>query len=116
MASSYKKGFVYLLGDWLKEGYYKIGVTRGSIERRIKKLQTGNAGEIYMCRYYETEIPFFIEKWLHFKLFGEKIKNEWFELTEQQVFDFQKECKKIEEIYKEMEKNPFFKGKKLNFQ
>lgn len=111
MSSLNKKGFVYLLGDWLKDGYYKIGVTRGSIERRIKKLQTGNAGEIYMCRYYSTEIPFFIEKWLHFKFFGEKIKNEWFKLTAEQVMNFQDECKKIEEMHETMKDNPFFKTK-----
>ena len=40
--SDEKKGYVYLLGDFEKEGAYKIGVTRGTIERRIKKLQTGN--------------------------------------------------------------------------
>ena len=26
-------GKVYLLGDWAKEGYYKIGVTKGDIEK-----------------------------------------------------------------------------------
>ena len=46
-----KKGYVYLLGDFDKEGAYKIGVTRGTIERRIKKLQTGNSGEIYIVDY-----------------------------------------------------------------
>ena len=51
-------GSVYLLGDSEKEGIFKIGVTRGDIQKRIKKLQTGNGGEIYLLSYYETEHPF----------------------------------------------------------
>ena len=47
-----KIGFIYLLGDWNKEGVYKIGVTTGKIENRIKKLQTGNSGEIYIVDYF----------------------------------------------------------------
>ena len=47
-------GSVYLLGDSEKEGIFKIGVTRGDIQKRIKKLQTGNAGEIYLVSYYEA--------------------------------------------------------------
>ena len=58
--SDEKKGYVYLLGDFEKEGSYKIGVTRGTIEHRIKKLQTGNSGEIYIVDYFQTEHPFFI--------------------------------------------------------
>ena len=48
-----KSGYVYLLADGLNDGIYKIGVTTGSIENRIKKLQTGNAGEIYICRKHK---------------------------------------------------------------
>ena len=43
-------GCVYLLGDWDKENRYKIGVTRGDVDKRIKKLQTGNSGEIYLIK------------------------------------------------------------------
>lgn len=104
--------FVYLLCDYSRENTYKIGVTRGSIERRIKKLQTGNSGEIILCRYYKTEIPFFIEKWLHIKFLKEKVRNEWFELTDEQVLDFENKCIEIENMYRIMEDNPFFKTKK----
>lgn len=106
-----KNGYVYLLGDWGKEGTYKIGVTTGSIENRIKKLQTGNSGEIYIVNYYQTKYPFFLEKWLHRKFFKENIKNEWFELDSEQVFSFKDECKKIEDMIEVMKDNPFFKIK-----
>ena len=103
-----KKGYVYLLADNLKEGIYKIGVTRGTIENRIKKLQTGNAGEIYMCRHYQTDIPFFVEKHLHLQFFSKNVKNEWFELSDEEVLDFYNRCAKIEEMYMALEDNYFF--------
>lgn len=103
-----KKGYVYLLADNLKEGIYKIGVTRGTIENRIKKLQTGNAGELYMCKYHQTNIPFFIEKHLHLQFNSKKIKNEWFELSDEEVLDFYNRCAKIEEMYMALEDNYFF--------
>lgn len=104
--------YVYLLADFNEDNVYKIGVTRGSIERRIKKLQTGNANEIIITRYYETEIPFFIEKWLHLKFSKEKIRNEWFMLSDEQVFDFTNMCKEIEEMYNSLNDNPFFQKNK----
>lgn len=109
MAKRREKGYVYLLGDWEKEGAYKIGVTRGSLERRIKKLQTGNSGEIYLCRYYETEYPFFLEKTLHFRFYNKKIMNEWFLLSFDDVINFKKTCKEIEDMIDDLKDNPFFK-------
>ena len=110
-----KKGYVYLLADNLKDNTYKIGVTRGSIERRIKKLQTGNAGELYICRYFHTKCPFFIEKHLHLHFFSKKIKNEWFLLTTEDVLDFTNKCEEIEKIYDAMQDNYFFNKKKFTF-
>lgn len=99
MENSKKKGYVYLLGDWEKVGVYKIGVTRGTIERRIKKLQTGNSGEIYIVDYFQTEHPFFIERWMHIKYNSKKVMNEWFELGFDDMKDFKKNCQKFEELY-----------------
>ena len=103
-----KKGIVYLLGDWEKEGIYKIGVTRGTIENRIKKLQTGNAGEIYICRYHCTEHPFFVERTLHMRFISKKVFNEWYKLTEEDVLNFPKTCQEIEDMVDVMSTNPFF--------
>ena len=112
-----KKGYVYLLADNLKEGIYKIGVTRGTIENRIKKLQTGNAGELYMCRYYQTNIPFFIEKHLHLQFCPKKIKNEWFELSDDDVLGFNYRCAEIEKMHEALKDNYFFNknNKKENY-
>ena len=96
--NSEKKGYVYLLGDSGKEGMFKIGVTRGTIERRIKKLQTGNSGEIYIVDYFQTEHPFFIEKWLHIQYSNKNVLNEWFDLGIDDMKNFKKHCQKFEEL------------------
>lgn len=104
-------GVVYLLGDFEKEGIYKIGVTKGKIEERIKKLQTGNGGEIYVIDWYETEFPFFIEKLMHCKYFSDRKKGEWFELSPEKVKEFKKDCMNFNETAISMLNNPFMKDK-----
>lgn len=109
-----KNGYVYLIADNLKENMYKIGVTRGSIEKRIKKLQTGNAGELYICRFYKTKCPFFVEKHLHLQFNSKKVKNEWFLLSTDDVLDFNKRCVDIEEMYNTLQDNYFFNKNNKN--
>ena len=99
--------FVYLLGDSGQDNTYKIGVTRGKIEKRIKQLQTGNSNEIYLVNYYETKYPFFIEHSLHMKFFPQQKINEWFILNDNDVLNFKKNCISIEENAKILENNPF---------
>ena len=105
-------GYVYLLGDWTRDNVYKIGVTRGSIENRIKKLQTGNSGEIYIVTSYKTEHPFLMEKNLHLKFCGNRIKNEWFELSPEEVDNFKSYCEVLEEAHKSLKDNPFMEWNK----
>lgn len=111
MEKEVKKGYVYLLGDWEKEGIFKIGVTKGAIEHRIKKLQTGNAGEIYIVAFYHTEHPFFLEKQLHFKFQGKRVMNEWFQLSNEEILDFKKTCQEVENMIEDLKDNPFFPKK-----
>lgn len=104
--------FVYLLCDSGHDNMFKIGMTRGDVEKRIKKLQTGNGSEIFLVKKYETEYPFYIEKMLHQKHCPEKRLNEWFELSNESVMNFEKDCKFFEELIDMMKDNPFFKIKK----
>lgn len=108
-----KKGVIYLLCDSNTEKVYKIGVTRGSLDKRIKKLQTGNCGEIYVADYYESEIPFYIEKCLHRRYFPKQVLNEWYQLDLEEVLAFKQTCKEYEEIAESLKDNPFFKFDKL---
>lgn len=104
-------GTVYLLGDWEKDDYYKIGVTRGDVYNRIKKLQTGNGGEIYLVSKYETEHPFLMEKMLHIRFQSDKVINEWFKLDSDKVIHFTDHCKAVEEAINSLKDNHYFKDK-----
>lgn len=102
---------VYLLGDWDKPNVYKIGVTRGDVYERIKKLQTGNSGEIYLVDSFQTPHPFLMEKNLHQKFSGEKVLNEWFELDHEQASNFKEYCQDIENMFEALKDNYYFKKK-----
>lgn len=111
-------GIVYLLGDMEKDGYFKIGVTRGKIENRIKKLQTGNAGEIYVVNKFECPHPFLLEKMLHLKFNDKNVLNEWYALDDEDVKDFTKTCEMLQEGIDALETNYYFKkkeGRKTDF-
>jgi hypothetical protein len=104
-----KVGFVYLLADFDREGIYKIGVTTGTIENRIKKLQTGNSGEIYIADYFKSKAPFFVERWMHKHYISKRVLNEWFELSLEERKNFKEICQKYEALHdniEEMNNNP----------
>lgn len=102
-------GFVYLLGDFEQENIYKIGITRKNIDKRIKQLQTGNSGEIFLLKFYETEYPFLIERFLHQKFKVKNKKGEWFYLEPENVHNFEKLCKDFEETIISLKDNYYFK-------
>ena len=99
------KGYVYLLTDG---EFFKIGVTRGSIEKRIKKLQTGNPDNITIVNYHLTEYPFKLESALHARHAHQRINNEWFDLNVNDVTNFKQECEKIDQMFDQLKGNPFF--------
>jgi len=98
---------VYILGDSGQDNTFKIGVTRGPVEKRIKQLQTGNGGEIYLVKTYETQYPFFVERLLHQKLYPKQKRNEWFNLDVQDIVLFENYCKEIEKQAEALKENPF---------
>ena len=99
------KGYVYLLCDGER---FKIGMTtRKNINKRISELQTGNSDEIWVHTLYETNHPHIIEKMMHTKHASSNIKNEWFELSANQVLNFKQECRECEKIIHAIKDNPF---------
>jgi hypothetical protein len=101
--------FVYLLGDAGQDNTFKIGMTRGNIEKRIKQLQTGNGEEIYLVNYYETDYPFFLERSLHLKFYPKQKRSEWFNLECNDITNFKEHCQDIEETIEALKDNPFAK-------
>jgi len=57
-------GYVYLIED-SNNNCYKIGVTKGEPEKRLKKLQTGNPSKLELKYLYECEYPYRLESMLH---------------------------------------------------
>lgn len=102
--------YVYLLGDSGQDNAFKIGMTRGLIEKRIKELQTGNGEELYLVDFYETNYPFFMERLLHNKLFPKQKKNEWFNLSSSDIINFKQYCREIDEQADALKTNPFSKN------
>lgn len=95
-------GNVYLLMSTDSDGekeLFKIGITKSSIEKRIKTLSTGNPNKIVLISSYFSKNYKDIEKWLHsrYSLNRTISKNEWFVLTDEQVMSFIDTCKKIDE-------------------
>ena len=100
-------GYVYLICD-PKNDYYKIGVTTGSIEKRLKSLQTGNGTELHIVSHVRTNTPFKLEKFLHFKFGLEREVGEWFTLSSDEISNFKKICEEAQKTIDSIMDNPFY--------
>ena len=103
----YGQGFVYLLKEDGEEALYKIGVTTGDINARIKKLQTGNGNKIRFVHSFLSDRPFKLEKMLHFKYRENREEGEWFLVNKKEVDNFLNEYQRLQEIIKCLNDNPF---------
>jgi hypothetical protein len=106
-------GFVYLLLEVDKNGdeTYKIGITKNDPKDRNSSLQTGNPDKIRVLQVYTSENYKMVERWMHKKYYGAKTlaKNEWRNLTNEEVTSFLADCKSADEKISYLkENNPFF--------
>ena len=102
-------GFVYLIGEENMENKYKIGSTKcKDINKRLKQLQTGNSNPLYIREYYETSRPFKLETMLHNKYKDYNVIGEWFEMSEESINEFKKECERFQNIIDSLKENPYF--------
>lgn len=102
-------GWIYLIGQRNDPNKFKIGVTKGDIEKRIKKLQTGNAEELYVFKRFQTETPFVLEKMLHRHFSTDRMVGEWFSMDDYSVRSFLDICDMYQKSIDALESNPFFK-------
>ena len=107
------KGYIYLICDPSTETY-KIGRTSNPVEKRLKQLQTGCSGELFIMDTYETEYPVQLEKMLHRKFFTKKQLNEWFKLDSDDICGFSDICKQYDEIIASLKTNYFYNKKDGN--
>jgi hypothetical protein len=74
---------------------HKIGYTRRPVEKRIKEFKTGNASDIYLVDSFQSQWGTKIESQLHKIYKSKKIGGEWFDLNEEDIEGFSKNCKRI---------------------
>ena len=103
--------WIYLIGEDEATTRFKIGLTTAKdINTRMKKLQTGNSNELYLKKSFKTNTPFKLELMLHNHYQNKKIINEWYELNEVDINDFENVCEKYQKIIDSLSDNPFFKS------
>lgn len=98
-------GYVYLIED-VNNNTYKIGVTKGDVGRRLKKLQTGNSTELRIKYQFQYDYPYRLESMLHthYKEYCEL--NEWFGLANPK--EFLDKCVEFADIIDSLKDNPYF--------
>jgi len=101
-------GFVYLLCVNGDNEMYKIGVTKSDINKRIKKLQTGNGNQIYCVASFHSNRPYKLESILHRYYAVDRQEGEWFLLSKERVAEFLPLCKTYEDAIDALKDNPFF--------
>jgi hypothetical protein len=103
------KGYVYLLMEVDANGNerYKIGITKNNPEKRVKQLSTGNSNIISTINYYESANYKKIERLLHKKFLSKKTetKNEWFNLTDDDIKNFISSCEKYDKNFQILQEN-----------
>lgn len=100
-------GYVYLIGD-TDNGHYKIGVTKKEVEKRLKRLQTGNSNSLSIISTFYYSYPFRLETMLHNFFREKRINGEWFILDNDDIFNFNSICVTLSERINGLLENPFF--------
>lgn len=102
------EGLVYLISETSDRPLYKIGVTKGDVNGRVKQLQTGNGERLNCVHTFRTSKPYKLEKMLHFHFRFNREEGEWFSLDKDDVNNFPMICEKYQGIIDALKDNPFF--------
>ena len=65
--------------------FFKIGLSRNSIDKRISQCQTGNPYKITLHSFYITNNPSALESYLHIMFKEKREMGEWFSLSIQDI-------------------------------
>lgn len=95
-------GIVYLIRAG---NSYKIGKTSRKLDKRLKEIDTSNHEDLQVICEYETLYDSLLEKTLHRKYALGNLKNEWFDLDENEVKNFHETCKNIESNFISLKQN-----------
>lgn len=83
---------------------YKIGVSK-HVRKRLKENQTGNGNELEIIATVPSEIPYKVESLIHRRWQTKRRVGEWFELTEEDVNEFETFCREIENCLNYLQKH-----------
>ena len=87
---------IYLISSEINDiKLYKIGITRRSIEKRIKEFQTGSVSEFIIVDSFKSKWAFKIESTLHKFHKTKRVKGEWFDLNENDIDGFKSMCEML---------------------
>lgn len=100
------KSNVYLICDPTNDTF-KIGVTKRDVNVRMKEIQTGNPGEIFILHIFKSDYPYKLESMLHRRFMSKRTLNEWFALESNDINEFMNICEKYENIIKSLEQENF---------
>ena len=102
-------GFVYLILEVNEGGdeCYKVGISSKDPLKRKNNLKTGNPNQLSVLKQYQSENYKKIERFLHTKYSNKKTisNNEWFNLSDEDVINFYKSCKEIDDVISFMKSN-----------
>lgn len=72
-------GYVYFISDGR---YVKIGVATGTVEERLKTLQTGNPNKLIVLNSLLVDNPFEVEANYHLLFKNKHVNGEWFDILD----------------------------------
>lgn len=75
----YSVGIIYVIGE-TGTNFYKIGRTN-NINLRLMELQVGNPRELFIDRYFNTDVALLMEAIVHAHLSMYRIRGEWFNMS-----------------------------------
>jgi hypothetical protein len=99
--------YIYLIESYSEyESTYKIGFTKHKDPIiRLKQLKTGNHSELSVVYLFPTKHKRKIESSLHRQYSGKRISGEWFRLEDDDIINFEKRCKVLEQSFDYIEEN-----------
>lgn len=102
------EGYIYLLEEMGVNLRYKIGFTKNDPKLRLRPIKTGNSNPVRVLKTFKSKYYIKIEGMIHRKFFMERKNLEWFELTDEQVFNFEQYCQEAHDIIDFLTKNNEF--------
>lgn len=94
---------------------YKIGITGRDPIKRLKELQTGTSSDLKVLYTFKSNFGTLLESSLHKHYNIDKIRGEWFTITNEELEKFLNVCYKIENNLKILhEENSYFQNRKSN--